>query len=132
MDNWWCDNLSRVKLLGGAFAQRAICNGEQMKIMKSAVLVLAATTLVACERMGDNNDVTDGGVDGGLLRDGIANVWVDPDGCQHWYIDDGLEGFMTPRLNRDGTPKCQDTRGQVMLKDGSMVDAEQEPDMPAA
>jgi len=39
---------------------------------------------------------------------------------------------MTPRLNRDGTPKCQDTRGQVMLKDGSMVDAEQEPDMPAA
>lgn len=103
-----------------------------MTIIKSAAFVLAALTLAACERSGDNNDVTDGGLDGGFLRDGVANVWVDPDGCQHWYVDDGVEGFMTPRLNRDGTPKCQDTRGQVMLKDGTMVDAEQEPEMPQA
>ena len=34
---------------------------------------------------------------------------------------------MTPRLNRDGTPKCQDTRGEVLLKDGTVVAAEQEP-----
>ncbi|MEJ8561388.1 hypothetical protein QTO30_09270 [Yoonia sp. GPGPB17] len=98
-----------------------------MGIARSAMIVLAAGALVACERTGDNNDVTDGGVDGGFLRDGVANVWVDPDGCQHWYIDDGLEGFMTPRLNRDGTPKCQDSRGEITLKDGSRVPAEVEP-----
>ena len=98
-----------------------------MGIARSAMIVLAAGALVACERTGDNNDVTDGGVDGGFLRDGVANVWVDPDGCQHWYIDDGLEGFMTPRLNRDGTPKCQDTRGQITLQDGSTVASEVEP-----
>ena len=98
-----------------------------MGIKQILVLGIAATLLAACERDGDSNAITDSGIDGGFLRDGAANVWIDPDGCQHWYIDDGLEGFMTPRLNRDGTPKCQDSRGQVMLKDGTMVDAEQEP-----
>ena len=98
-----------------------------MKIARGVMIVFAAGALVACERLGNDNAVTDGGVDGGFLRDGVANVWVDPDGCQHWYIDDGLEGFMTPRLNRDGTPKCQDTRGEITLKDGSRIASEQEP-----
>lgn len=100
-----------------------------MGLARGAVLLLAVTTLVACERSGDDNGVVDGGIDGGFLRDGVANVWVDPDGCQHWYIDDGLEGFMTPRLRRDGTPMCQDTRGEITLKDGSTVMSEQEPAM---
>ena len=100
-----------------------------MTLTRMAVLALATTTLVACERSGDANDITDGGIDGGFLVDGVANVWVDPDGCQHWYLDDGLEGFMTPRLNRDGTPKCQDTRGEIVLKDGSTMMSEQEPMM---
>ena len=98
-----------------------------MKIARGVMIVFAAGALVACERLGNDNTVTDGGLDGGFLRDGVANVWVDPDGCQHWYIDDGLEGFMTPRLNRDGTPKCQDTRGEIILKDGSRIASEQEP-----
>lgn len=33
-------------------------------------------------------------------------IWVDPDGCQHWVMDDGLEGYMTPNVRRDGTPVC--------------------------
>jgi len=98
-----------------------------MSFLKGLFLLTATAGLVACERSGDANDVTDGGIDGGFLRDSVANVWVDPDGCQHWYIDDGIEGFMSPRLNRDGTPKCQDTRGQITLKDGSTVASEQEP-----
>ncbi|WP_055686404.1 hypothetical protein [Loktanella sp. 5RATIMAR09] len=98
-----------------------------MNILRGAVAVLIASTLVACERSGDDNSVTDGGLDGGFLRDGVANVWIDPDGCQHWYIDDGIEGYMTPRLNRDGTPKCQDARGEIILKDGSRVASDPEP-----
>jgi hypothetical protein len=98
-----------------------------MGFTRGILMVLVAGTLAACERSGNENTVTDGGIDGGFLSDGVANVWVDPDGCQHWYIDDGIEGFMTPRLNRDGTPKCQDTRGEITLKDGSTMAAEQEP-----
>lgn len=33
-------------------------------------------------------------------------IWVDPDGCTHWVMDDGFEGYMSPRRNRDGSPIC--------------------------
>ncbi len=33
-------------------------------------------------------------------------IWIDPDGCQHWVMDDGFEGFMTPHRTRDGRPVC--------------------------
>lgn len=33
-------------------------------------------------------------------------IWVDPNGCHHWLMDDGVEGYLTARLNRDGTPVC--------------------------
>lgn len=38
-------------------------------------------------------------------------IWVDPDGCEHWVMDDGAEGFMTPHVNRQGIPVCR--RGNV-------------------
>ncbi|MCV2882195.1 OmpA family protein [Actibacterium sp. XHP0104] len=34
-------------------------------------------------------------------------VWVDPDGCEHWVLDDGWEGYMTPHVSRDGIPVCR-------------------------
>ncbi|WP_441351131.1 OmpA family protein [Sulfitobacter sp. SK012] len=41
----------------------------------------------------------------------IPTIWVDPDGCEHWVMDDGAEGFMTPHTNRQGIPVCR--RGNV-------------------
>jgi len=38
-------------------------------------------------------------------------IWVDPDGCEHWVMDDGAEGYMTPNVNRQGIPVCR--RGNV-------------------
>jgi outer membrane protein OmpA-like peptidoglycan-associated protein len=38
-------------------------------------------------------------------------IWVDPDGCEHWVMDDGFEGYMTPHVNRQGIPVCR--RGNV-------------------
>ncbi len=34
-------------------------------------------------------------------------VWVDDDGCMHWWADGGLEGYMVPRRNpHNGKPVC--------------------------
>jgi outer membrane protein OmpA-like peptidoglycan-associated protein len=34
-------------------------------------------------------------------------VWIDPDGCQHWWADGGTEGYMVPRRNpKTGKPVC--------------------------
>ena len=37
----------------------------------------------------------------------IPTIWVDPDGCEHWVMDDGAEGYMTPHLTRQGLPVCR-------------------------
>ena len=40
-------------------------------------------------------------------RNLVATIWVDPDGCEHWVMDDGLEGYMSAHLDRDGKPVCR-------------------------
>jgi outer membrane protein OmpA-like peptidoglycan-associated protein len=34
-------------------------------------------------------------------------IWIDPDGCEHWVIDDGFEGYMTPHVTPEGLPVCR-------------------------
>jgi len=65
----------------------------------SAVLVLA---MAACT----SNQTEDRGIDSHSLVSLQAKVWVDPDGCKHWFVDDGIEGYLSPVLNPDGTPDC--------------------------
>jgi hypothetical protein len=31
---------------------------------------------------------------------------VDPNGCDHWIIDDGVEGYLSARLDKYGKPVC--------------------------
>lgn len=34
-------------------------------------------------------------------------VWIDADGCQHWWADGGSEGYMVPRRDpKTGKPVC--------------------------
>jgi len=37
----------------------------------------------------------------------VPTIWVDPDGCEHWVMDDGAEGYMTPHVTRAGIPVCR-------------------------
>ncbi len=37
----------------------------------------------------------------------VPTIWVDPDGCEHWVMDDGLEGYMSPHTDRQGIPVCR-------------------------
>lgn len=37
-------------------------------------------------------------------------VWIDADGCQHWWADGGTEGYMVPRRDpKTGKPVCLKT-----------------------
>ncbi len=38
----------------------------------------------------------------------IPTIWIDPDGCEHWVMDDGAEGYMSPHVNRQGIPVCRE------------------------
>lgn len=34
-------------------------------------------------------------------------IWIDPDGCDNWVIDDGAEGYMMRRRDpKTGLPVC--------------------------
>ncbi|MFK7874274.1 MAG: OmpA family protein [Paracoccaceae bacterium] len=76
-------------------------------VLTTACAAVLSAALVAGQAHGE-----------GLLRDQGTNprneageiykpgIWVDPDGCEHWVMDDGFEGYMTPHTNRQGIPVC--------------------------
>lgn len=44
--------------------------------------------------------------DGFEARTLTPAIWVDPDGCEYWVLDLGVEGMMSPHLDRAGNPVC--------------------------
>ncbi|MFZ5751703.1 MAG: OmpA family protein [Pseudomonadota bacterium] len=36
----------------------------------------------------------------------VPTIWIDPDGCEHWVMDDGIRGYMDAHLDRNGHPVC--------------------------
>jgi hypothetical protein len=60
--------------------------------------------------MGENTGIAiafDTGRDQGALIEGEAAIAYDPDGCQGWIIDDGIEGYSGRRYDpRSGLPIC--------------------------
>ncbi|MHA1127517.1 MAG: hypothetical protein ACTSRN_01025 [Alphaproteobacteria bacterium] len=70
-----------------------------------AILALGAFTLSACTIGYTDQDY---GVDEGSLTSMAAGIWIDGNGCDHWIIDDGLEGYMSPRFGPEGKPVCRD------------------------
>lgn len=90
-----------------------------MKISAGLVTALVLSGCVAGERFegterytGANSVIATGqdqGMDVGVLKNGTAAIAYDPDGCQNWIIDDGLEGYSTPRYDPvSGLPICND------------------------
>jgi hypothetical protein len=80
-----------------------------MSICKIVFALGAAVALTACSAgEGNNGDKTrDFGWFGDKdLSQLQAGIWVDPRGCDHWIIDDGIEGYLSARLDRNGKPVC--------------------------
>lgn len=74
-----------------------------MNYVKAAALVAVAVTISACDKQ---NKGVDRFIDSKHLSQLQAGVWVDPNGCDHWIIDDGIEGYLSQRLDPYGKPVC--------------------------
>lgn len=72
----------------------------------AAVTVVALTSLIATDAAAQafGQTKSQSGRDGGQY---VPTIWVDPDGCEHWVMDDGAEGYMTPHVTRKGIPVCR-------------------------
>ncbi|RBI70542.1 hypothetical protein DQW77_13925 [Roseovarius sp. TE539] len=79
-----------------------------MKFLKPALVLCAASLVAGCV---DNkrNKTVDRGIDSKHLSQLQAGIWIDPNGCDHWIIDDGAEGYLSQRLDKYGKPVCSGT-----------------------
>jgi hypothetical protein len=77
-----------------------------MKKLKVIALLAAALTVSACHGGIGPGKGNDGGSDTKHLSQLKAGIWIDPDGCDHWIIDDGVEGYLSARLDDYGKPIC--------------------------
>ncbi|MGR3793520.1 hypothetical protein [Vannielia sp. SX4] len=75
-----------------------------MNILKITALLAVAAGLSACSEKIDKT--VDRGFDSKDLTQLKAGVWIDPNGCDHWIIDDGVEGYLSQRLDKFGKPVC--------------------------
>ena len=103
-----------------------------MKFVKISLALVVATGMTACNEIGEGglggigpDKSVDRGINAHHLSTLIAGIWVDPDGCDHWIIDDGVEGYLSPRLTPDGLPVCSGVAppetGTGPFKDGSPI-----------
>lgn len=81
-----------------------------MTKLKFVPLAVAGLFLAACaDGFGDGlpaDKTIDRGTDRKNLSQLQAGIWVDPNGCDHWIIDDGVEGYLSARLDKYGKPVC--------------------------
>jgi len=82
-----------------------------MTLSKIALMVVTVGSLSACAETFIGRELgpdktQDRGTDADGLTQMRAGIWVDPNGCDHWIIDDGVEGYLSARLDPMGKPVC--------------------------
>ncbi|SHL06660.1 hypothetical protein SAMN05444414_104175 [Roseovarius marisflavi] len=81
-----------------------------MKTVKLALALPIIGLLAACEGGAHgaigSDKTSDRGTDRKHLSQLQAGIWIDPNGCDHWIIDDGVEGYLSQRLDKFGKPVC--------------------------
>lgn len=93
----------------------------------TVILAISAFALSACAEGGFPADksVDRGFLDSKDLASLQWGIWVDPDGCDVWASDDGLEGYWARRIDKYGKPVCSGvappTHTTLNFKSGSKI-----------
>ena len=74
------------------------------KALRAMASLTMAAALTVASTSADAQTPSQQGRDKGVYT---PTIWVDPDGCEHWVMDDGAEGYMTPHTTRQGIPVCR-------------------------
>lgn len=77
-----------------------------MTFVKTITALSLMASVSACGYGHKQDKTVDRGTDSKHLSQLVAGVWVDPNGCDHWIIDDGVEGYLSQRLDPYGKPVC--------------------------
>nr|WP_319249437.1 hypothetical protein [uncultured Celeribacter sp.] len=82
-----------------------------MKAVKAVALLSVLGAIAGCTDAGlyqehKKDKTVDRGFDSKHLSQLEAGIWIDPNGCDHWIIDDGVEGYLSPRVDKYGKPVC--------------------------
>lgn len=79
-----------------------------MKTVKTILALSGLALVAACtgEQNGGDKTRDYGPIGSSSLNNLPAGIWVDPRGCDHWIIDDGIEGYLSQRLDPHGKPVC--------------------------
>ena len=84
-----------------------------MKLFKVIFLLAAMSGVSACEtplwEVTEPDKTVDTVFDSKPLSELVAGIWIDPNGCDHWIVDDGAEGYLSPRVDKYGKPVCSGT-----------------------
>ncbi|WP_235962515.1 hypothetical protein [Jannaschia marina] len=79
-----------------------------MTILRFSTAASCLAALVACDTDNSRDKTVDGQLVGrSSLQELTPGIWVDPRGCEHWLIDDGVEGYLSARYDpRTGKHVC--------------------------
>lgn len=82
-------------------------------VIKTKIALLGLLAVAACDTRGPDKSV-DRGINAHHVSTLVAGIWIDPDGCDHWIIDDGVEGYLSERSTPDGRPVCSGVADPTM------------------
>ncbi len=83
-----------------------------MKTTRTAVTLAASLGLAVVSTTAATAQMVPGTVNGEVYA---PTIWIDPDGCEHWVMDDGVEGYMDLKRDRQGRPTCHPVQSCAVM-----------------
>lgn len=102
-------DLKKIVLLGFAGAALSACGSVESGGGIIGSYILAVEGGGGRVHTDKTQDYGQGADEEESLANLVAGIWVDPNGCDHWIIDDGIEGYLSQRLDKYGKPVCSGT-----------------------